>query len=72
MGMETHSSDGSAPCWVAENLQPHSQEKHCRGLWPSAVCKGAFYYPAVLPVVDKLIQHLDQYLMKPYHLDKIC
>ena len=31
MGLETHSSDGSAPCWVAQNLQPHPQEKHWRG-----------------------------------------
>jgi len=45
-----HTSDGLAPCWVAGKLQPHSQVKNWRGLWPSAVCKGAFYYPiAVKP-----------------------
>jgi len=44
MGLETHKSDGLAPCWVAEKLQPHSQEKHWRGLWPHALHRGAFYY----------------------------
>jgi len=39
-----HTSDELAPRWLAEKLQPHSQEKHWRGLWPSAVCRGAFYY----------------------------
>ena len=36
---------------MAEKLQPHSQENHWKGLWPSAGCTGAFYYPiAVKPV----------------------
>ena len=29
---------------MAEKLQPHSQENDWKGLWPSAVCRGAFYY----------------------------
>jgi len=37
-------SDGLAPCWVTEKLQPHSQEKW-KGLWSSAVCRRGFYYP---------------------------
>ena len=50
MGLETHCSDGSAPCWVTQNLQPHPQEKHWKCLWPSAVCRGALFYPiAVKP-----------------------
>jgi hypothetical protein len=44
MVLETQSSDGLAPCWAAEKLQPHSHEKHWRGLWPSAVCRGVPYY----------------------------
>jgi hypothetical protein len=40
MGLETQHSDGLAICWVTENLQPHSQEKHWRGLCPRAVCRG--------------------------------
>ena len=48
MGLETHSSDGLAPGWVAEILQPHLQEKHWRVLWQNVVCRGAFYYSAVL------------------------
>ena len=44
MGLETHCSDGSAQCWVAEKLQPHLQMKLWRGLWPSALCIGTFYY----------------------------
>jgi len=48
MGLETHSSDGLAPGWVAEILQPHSQEKHWRVLWQNVVCRGAIYYSAVL------------------------
>ena len=43
-----HNIHGLAPCWVAEKLQPHSQEKHRRGLWPTAVSRGAFYYPIAL------------------------
>jgi hypothetical protein len=39
-----HTSDGLAPCWVTEKLQPHSQEKHWRGLWPTAVHRRAIYY----------------------------
>ena len=35
---------GLAPCWEAEKLQPQSQEKHCRGMWPSGVHIGAFCY----------------------------
>jgi len=73
MGVETHSSDGMASCWVAEKLLPHSQEKHCRGLLPIVVCKGAFYYPCCVAwLYTKLIEHLDQYLMTLHHLDKIC
>jgi len=44
-GLETHSSDELAPCWVAEKVEPHSEEIFWRGLWPSAICRGAFYYP---------------------------
>ena len=51
-----YSSDGLTLCCVAEKLQPHSQEKFWRGLRPSAVCSGAFYYPKAMSlVVDKLI-----------------
>jgi len=110
---------------MAEKLQPHSQENHWRGLWPSAVCRGALYYPkAVKPgctrthrgtqeyllytgvcailicgkftntvsqilqvalgieqqrcgksqtsIYPQKLQHLDQYLLKPGHLDEIC
>jgi len=32
MGLETHYSDGSVPCWVAAKLLQHSQEKHWRDL----------------------------------------
>jgi hypothetical protein len=32
-----HSSNKSAPCWVAEKLQPYSLEKIWRGLWPRAL-----------------------------------
>jgi len=50
MGLEAHCSYGLAPCWVAEKLQQHTQEKHWRGLWPRAVHRGALYYPiAVKP-----------------------
>jgi len=41
-------SDGLAPCWVTEKLQPHSQEKQWMGLWSSAVHRGAFHYPIAL------------------------
>ena len=110
---------------MAEKLQPHSQKNHWKGLWPSAVCTGAFYYAiAVKPgcrrthsgtqellsytavcailiwrkfantvsqilqvalsienkwcgktqisIRPQKLQHLDQYLMKPGHLDEIC
>ena len=110
---------------MAEKLQPHSQENHWKGLWPSAVCRGTFYYAiAVKPgcrrthsgtkellsytgvcailswrkfpntvsqilqvafsienkwcgktqisIRPQKLQHLDQYLMKPGHLDEIC
>jgi len=44
---------------VAEKLQPHSQEKQWRGVWPSAVCRGAFYYTiAVKPGLEELIEGL--------------
>ena len=50
VGLETHFSNELAPCWVTTKLQPHSQEKHWRGLWPSAVHRGALYFPrAVKP-----------------------
>jgi len=49
MGLEKHYSDGSAPCCVAEKLQQHPQEKHWRGLWPSADLRGAIYSIAVKP-----------------------
>jgi hypothetical protein len=30
--LETHCSEGSAPCWVAEKLQPHAKEIFCWGI----------------------------------------
>jgi hypothetical protein len=33
---------------MAEKLQPHSQKKHWRSLWPSAACRGAFLYPVAV------------------------
>ena len=45
MGLEIHSSNGLAPSWVTEKSQPHLQEKHWKGLWPSTVHRGTFYYP---------------------------
>jgi len=33
---------------MAERLQPHSQENHWKGLWPSAGCRGAFYYSSLV------------------------
>ena len=121
-----HTSDRLTPCWLAEKLQSHSQEKHWRGLWTNAFHIGAFHYPiAVKPdcrrtmeghdvngcytlqydlfsstvensqiqsqsfyrrssmeqqgcgktqiiICPQKFQHLDQYLMKPGHLDKVC
>ena len=50
MGLETHTSNGLAPAKWQKNYS-HSQEDHWKGLWPSAVCRGAFYYTiAVKPV----------------------
>ena len=43
-----HTSDGLAAYWVAEKLQPHSQEQRLRVLWPSAVWRQAFHYPIAL------------------------
>jgi len=108
---------------MAEKLQPHSQENHWKGLWPSAGCRRPFYYPIAMkpvcithsgtqellsytevcvilicgkftytvykilqgalsieqwwgktriPIYPQKLQHLDQYLMKPGHLDEIC
>ena len=58
VGLETRCSDGPATCWVAEK-QSHSEEKKWMGFWPSAVRRGAFYYPtAAKPVcrrTDRLI-----------------
>jgi len=47
LGLETLSSNELAPCWVVENLQPFT-ETLWRGLWPRAVCRGAFYYPVTV------------------------
>ena len=32
MGLETHSKNGLAAAWMAENLQPHTKEKQWSGL----------------------------------------
>ena len=45
IGLETHSSEGLAPCWVVEKVEPQSEEIFWGGLWPSAICREAFYYP---------------------------
>jgi len=48
--LEIHSSNELAPYWVAENLQPCSEETLWMGMWPRAVRRKAFYYPiAVKP-----------------------
>jgi hypothetical protein len=113
-----HTSDGLAPCWVAEKLQPH-----WRCLLQSVVHRGALYYTIAVKhgcrrthrgtqewllhtgvcailisekfpnIVSQLlqealrmaeqwcgkteisihpqkVQHLDQYLKKPCHLDE--
>jgi hypothetical protein len=43
IGLETHCSDGLAPCCVAEKLKLRSQELFWRGVWPSAIRRGAFH-----------------------------
>jgi hypothetical protein len=64
MGLETHKSDGLAPYWEAEKLQPHLQEKHWRGLWPHAVNREAFYYHmAVKPGCRRIHRGTQEWLL---------
>jgi hypothetical protein len=48
MDLETHCSDGMAPCRGAEKLKPHSHKKHWRCPRQRAVCRGTFYYPTAV------------------------
>jgi len=60
MGLETHSSDRSALCFVVEKLHPHSGGEMLEG----TVAKGCPHRGILLPllcclVVDKVIKRLD-------------
>ena len=50
MGLETHSSNGLALVLGGRKIS-HLQEKHWKGLWPSAGHRGAFYYPKLWTLV---------------------
>jgi hypothetical protein len=45
MGLQTHSSNGLAPWWVAEKLQSHSQEKHEGFCGKVLYAEGLFFTP---------------------------
>ena len=47
MGLETHTSNGLALAKWQKNYS-HSQQNHWKCLWPSAVCRGAFYYATAM------------------------
>ena len=72
IGLETHSSDGSAPCWVAEKLQLHSQEKQCRRSVANCCLQRAILIPLLCClVVDEVTEAVIHWVLHYPHQQKI-